>query len=237
MFDCAAQFAPRTVCRSFATKIGRGCCSRPFLALLLLVGLVASRVAAGGADVPHVPIASPGVAPSSTVAAFNSDRHLDLASVEGGQDAFGPSYSIRLSLTASGRQVFRLIAPHGGVAIEARDVNGDHAVDLVVTAAWSRRPVAVLLNHGHDSFSRAEPAHFPGAFCNRQKHWGSFPHQVSESVDVSSESRSGLIPAAENAPDVRGSTESVRTPVSGFVLDSLLVASLGRAPPFEVSCL
>src|SRR5215469_2097807 len=232
----AAHFAPRAVCRSFATKNARGCCSLQFLVLFLLVGFVIPRLAAGGPDAPHVPIASLGAGPSFAIADFDGDKRPDVASVEGGQLGFGSTtYSIRFRLTASAQQVTQLIAPPGGVALEARDVNGDNAVDLIVTTAWSRRPVAVFLNHGHGSFLRAGPAQFPGAFCDPQGNWRFPPHQITEPVDISSYSRSGICPAAENAPDAAGFTKSVRTPDSGFVLASLLIASPGRSPPFEAS--
>ena len=238
MFDFAAQFAPRTVCRSFGTKIARGCCNLQFLVLFLLVGFIASHVAAAGQDIPHVPIASLGTDPSFAIADFDGDKLLDLANVQGGQlGSASTTYSIQFHLTASGWQVVQLIAPSGGLTIEARDVNGDNAVDLVFATAWLRQPVAVFLNNGHGSFSRAEPAQFPGASYDPQGNCGASPYQISEPVDISSQSRSGICPDAENPSDVRGSTESLRTPISGFVRDSLLIASPGRAPPFEVSYL
>ena len=238
MFDCMAPFAPRTVCRGFATKIARGCRSLQFLALFLLVGFVVSRVAAAGPDVPLVPIASLGAGPSFAFADFDSDKHFDLANVEVGQlGSESTTYSIQLHLTASRRRIIKVIAPPGGLAIEARDVNGDNVVDLVLTTAWSKRPVAVFLNHGHGRFSRAKPDRFPGAFCGPRGNWGSSRHQVAEYVDVTSRSRSGFCPEAENPRTVRGPTESVRILISGFAFDPLLIASPDRAPPFQLSYL
>lgn len=238
MFDCMAPFAPRIVCRRFATKIARGCCSLQFLVLFLLVGFVASRVPAAGPDVPLVPIVSLDAGPSFAIADFDSDKHFDLANVVGGQIRPGSTtYSIQFHLTASRHKTIKLIAPSGGLAIEARDINGDKIVDLVLTTAWSKRPVAVFLNHGHGRFSRAEPGRFPGAFCGPRGNLGSSPHQASDYVDIASQSRSGVSPRAENASTVRRPTESVRTPVSGFVFDPLLIASPDRAPPFQLSYL
>lgn len=162
MFDCMAPSAPRIVCRSFATKIARGCCSLQFLVLFLLVGFVASCVAAAGPDVPYVPIASLGPGSSFAIADFDGDKRLDSSNVESGQLGSGSTtYSIQFHLTASRRQIIKLIAPSGGLAIEARDVNGDNIVDLVLKTAWSKQPVAVFLNDGYGSFSRAEPHQFP----------------------------------------------------------------------------
>jgi hypothetical protein len=55
--------------------------------------------------------------------------------------------------------------------IEARDVNGDHAPDLILATAWFKEPVAVFLNDGHGSFSRIEPAKFPVAFTSGTGSW------------------------------------------------------------------
>jgi len=43
----------------------------------------------------------------------------------------------------------------------ARDVNGDDAMDLVVTTAMDSHFVAVLLNDGHGKFTLAKPGAFP----------------------------------------------------------------------------
>lgn len=238
LFDCAAPFAPRTVCRSSATKIARRSRSLQFLIVFLLVGFAASRVEAAGPDVPYVPTASLGPGSSFAIADFDGDKRLDLANVESGQlGSRSTTYSIQFHLTASKRQAIKLIAPPGGLTIEARDVNGDNTVDLVLTTAWSEQPVVVFLNHGHGSFSRAEPNQFPGVFCGPRGNWGSSRHQISEPVDIASQSRSGVSPYAENASTLRGPTEPVRTPISGFVFDPLLIASPDRAPPFQLSYL
>jgi hypothetical protein len=52
-------------------------------------------------------------------------------------------------------------APTGGLLIEARDVNGDHAVDLVLRTGWLRQHKAIRLSDGHGSFSRVEPTASP----------------------------------------------------------------------------
>jgi hypothetical protein len=103
--------------------------------------------------------------PQFAVADFDGDRRPDMARVEYGQDgSLGTQYWIQLQLTHSGWQLIGVVAPFGGLRVAASDVNGDHAVDLVLTTAWLNRPVAILLNDGHGRFRAEQPSAFPAAF-------------------------------------------------------------------------
>lgn len=237
MPDFAAQFGFPAVRSSFTKKPARWCRGLQFLASLFLFALFASRVAAAtGQDFPHAPMASVGPGTSFAIADFDGDQLPDLASVEGDQvGSASTNYSIQFHLSAYGRQVIQLVAPPGGLQIEARDVNGDHAVDLVLTTAWFKHPVAVLLNDGHGRFSRAQPSEFPGAFTDSKRGWSSSSNQASEAIGIPPQSRSGICSDATNLPDVRGTTAALRASPSGFPLDSFLIAYAGRAPPSEVS--
>lgn len=239
MFDFASNFRAVGPRERFATKTARSYRTLPFLTFLFLFGFFASgATAATGQDVPHAPVGSVGPGPSFAIADFDGDQRPDLASVEGGQSGSSLTYYwIRFQLTAVGPQAIQLLAPSGGLAIEARDVNGDHAVDLVLTTAWHRQPVAVLLNDGHGSFSRAEPSQFPGAFGDSKRNWGSSTNQASEAIGTPPQPRPGICSDATNLPDVREPTDSVLTSRSGFPLDSFLIAYAERAPPSEVSYL
>src|SRR6202043_727763 len=106
-------------------------------------------------DVPSVRAASPGSDLSFSIGDFDGDSNPDLASVQAGQsDLTRTDYWVQLQLSVRGRQSFQIVAPIGGLQIVSRDVNGDHALDLVLTTTWLRRPVAILLNDGHGNFSR-----------------------------------------------------------------------------------
>src|ERR1700730_12864341 len=163
-----------------------------WLSLLLLFGLAwGSRAEA--ADIQQSgPVTLVGPGPQFAIADFDGDVRPDLASIQAGSNSSGTTdYWIQLQLTAAGRQSFRLVAPAGGLWIEARDVNGDHAVDLVLGTAWFNQPVAIFLNNGHGSFSRVEPAAFPGAFSECKTIGGSASNQAIDAVGVPPQSRAG----------------------------------------------
>jgi hypothetical protein len=151
------------------------------------------------------------------------------------EQLFGSTdYWIHLQLAAGGRQSIRLVAPAGGLRIEARDVNGDHAVDLVLATAWLNEPVAILLNNGHGSFSRVEPTAFPGVFSEATTKWASATEQATDAVDVPPQSQQWLCPDARVLLHVRSPARSNVPLSAGFLFSFLLDSHAGRAPPSEI---
>jgi hypothetical protein len=237
MPDPAAKFGVPTDYSCLANKREGGGRLQILGLFFLFVIFFASRATAAiGTGVQYAPITSVGPGPSFAIADFDGDQRPDLARVEGGQiGSSSTDYRIEFRLTATkGLQPIQLVAPPGGLVIKALDVNGDHAVDLVLTTAWFKQPVAVLLNDGHGGFSRAEPSDFPGAFAHSDRNWNSSSNQAPGPLGILPQSRSGICSDATNLPDVRGPTGSVPTANSGFHLDSFLIAYAGRAPPFEI---
>jgi hypothetical protein len=106
---------------------------------------------------------------------FDGDHRPDFATVEAtaGRTASTENYWIRLRLSSLGKSYVHLSAPKGGLLVEARDVNGDNAIDLVLATAWLDRPVGILLNDGRGNFSQANPVSFPGAFYKSSAVWNS----------------------------------------------------------------
>jgi hypothetical protein len=105
------------------------------------------------------------------VADFDGDWKPDLAFVE--MTSLHPreaNYSIHLQFSTAAPISFEVSGPNGGIFVAARDVNGDDLPDLVVSSAYDRRVVAVLLNHGHGLFSRAEPTTY-AAFATEADLW------------------------------------------------------------------
>src|ERR1700733_6033904 len=91
---------------------------------------------------------STGPGPQFAIADFDGDHQPDEARIQAVRGPTG-KYTIRLRLSGEGEQSIQLAAPGSGLQIEARDVNADNRVDLVVVTAWFRRPVAIFLNDGH----------------------------------------------------------------------------------------
>ena len=206
----------------------------PSLCILFFVGLLAG--AASAADAPHTHAASPGPNLSFSVADFDGDSKPDLASVEHGtSDSARTDYLIQLQLSAAGRQSFQIAAPIGGLQIVARDVNGDRALDLVVTTTWRTQPVAILLNDGHGNFSRVDPDAFPGAFRESDIGWNSSTQHEIEAVGVPPQSRDEICSGTEHFLHLRAHTGLAPDTNSQFGIGSLLISHRGRAPPSEVS--
>lgn len=208
----------------------------PWLSLLLFFG-AASSTAAKGADLQNAPVTSAGPGPQFAIADFDGDLHPDLASIQAGQTAASTgtsTYWIQLRLSAVGLQSIRLVAPAGGLRIEARDVNGDRAVDLVVATAWFRQPVAILLNDGHGGFSQIEPAAFPAAFSESTPNWGNSSNQAMEAIAFPPPLRSGLGVERTASPHLASGAGSVAPFSAAFLPTSFLTSHAGRAPPSEI---
>jgi hypothetical protein len=202
--------------------------------LLVFIGLVGGSAAAK-TDIQNAPIVSFGPGPQFAIADFDGDLHPDLAIVQGGQTTSGNTdYWIQLQLSKAGWQSIRLVGPAGGLQVEARDVNGDHAVDLVLTTAWLRQPVAIFLNDGHGSFSRVEPSAFPGAFSESKTNWGFGSHPSIDTVDVLPQSRAGACREARNPLGGRSPRGLISPTGAGFPLSPLIASQAARAPPSEV---
>lgn len=206
----------------------------PSLCLLFFVGLLAG--AASASDRPGIHAGSPGPNLSFSVADFDGDSKPDLASVEyGASDSARTDYLIQLQLSAAGRQSFQIAAPIGGLQIVARDVNGDHALDLVITTTWLRQPVAILLNDGHGSFSQLNSNAFPGAFRESDIGWNFSTQREIEAVGVPPQSRDEICLGTEHFLQLRAHRGLAPGTNSQFGTDSFLISHQGRAPPSEVS--
>jgi len=205
---------------------------------LFFLAVVAGSITAkaGGIQNQAATAAGPGL--TFAIADFDGDQRLDQASIQTGRGAEGDgTYWIQFQCSTAGRQFIRLVAPAGGLLIEARDVNGDHTVDLVFTTAWFRQPVAVLLNDGHGRFLRAEPGAFPGAF--RESHTSLIP-ATSVPADVAGlppQPDAGMHAAADGQLHRRSSARLALPARPDSPVDPFLFFSAGRAPPSETSYL
>jgi hypothetical protein len=205
-----------------------------FIILSLFFGVVF------GATVPQAyaenpPAASLGPGLSFAIADFDGDRLPDFASVQARQNRGGSSdYSIQIYLSEVGRQSIPINGPVGGLLIEARDVDGDHSIDLVVSTALRRQPVAIFLNDGHGTFSRAAVAAFPRAFRECESNLVPGPNPATDALGISPQPGAGICPDESDSGIDRSPARLILVLSAGFPLDSFLTSHSGRAPPSEV---
>src|SRR5215467_1828541 len=129
---------------------------------LALAGFVPFTVASSHA---HAGAEAVGAASPFAIADYDGDNRPDIARVLSSGTIDGEDrYSIDFELTTGLKQSIVVSAPLGGLRLVPRDVNGDSFPDVVVTAAWTGSPVAVLINDGRGNFTRTNPSNFPGAF-------------------------------------------------------------------------
>ena len=204
------------------------------LCLVFFAALLSGAAAA--ADLPGAPASSLGPNLPFSIADFDGDSKPDLASVQAGKSDLGRTdYWIQLQLSVARRQTFQIVAPLGGLQIVARDVNGDNALDLVLTTTWLRQPVAILLNDGHGIFSRVDPGVFPEAFHESKTGWDSTTQHAMDAVCVPPQSREDICSEAELLRHVRLASRVVANSFPQFRSGSLLISHPGRAPPSAIS--
>lgn len=214
---------------------------RPYLIFQLLIslwffGLVCGSSAAASADTQTPVITTPGPSLPFAIADFDGDLRPDVASIQAVSSSSDKTdYWIQLQLSTAGRRSIRVLAPSGGLQIEARDVNGDHAVDLVVSTAWRRQPVAIFLNDGHGSFSRAEPAAFPGAFSNSETTLASSFQPLVDALGMAPQAGASICQGSKDSLIHVSPAGLIAAATAGFPTDSFLASHAGRAPPTKVS--
>jgi hypothetical protein len=201
--------------------------------MLCFVAAVACRADAANST-RHSQASVLGINSYFAIADFDGDQKPDLATIEvqKGSSSRTTQYSIRFQLTAGIAQVFGVTAPSGGLQIVARDVNGDNALDVLVTTSLRHEQVALLLNDGHGKFRLADAGEFPAAIQENGRCWNSGTILLCD--------RPALIRIEYPAGEL-GSESKFDGPQSHFksahIIDSQgstkssLFSLLGRAPP------
>jgi hypothetical protein len=205
-----------------------------FSLLLMLAFCNTSR--AGMPDLrQNLAAASMGTGPQFAIADLDGDIRPDLASIQPGTvDSGATNYWIEVHLSTAGRESIHLFAPAGGLRIEARDVNGDHSVDLVLATAWFRQPVAILLNDGHGSFSQVDPARFPGTLADSTAGWTAPLLPTIDATGALPQSQSGACAQTTGSLHSRSPGRRISPSRSGYIVNSSPTSYAGRAPPSEV---
>jgi hypothetical protein len=205
-----------------------------FVVLVLYFGFIHGGTAAR-AYVEEPPATSLGPGLTFAIADFDGDRRPDSARIQAGQSRPDSSdYSIQIYLSEVARQSIHLIAPVGGLFIEARDVDGDHTIDLVVSTAWRKQPVAIFLNDGHGVFSRAEVTAFPEAFTGCETNFVSASNPATDALGISPQPGAGICPEENDSRFDPSPASLVLASNPGFPLDSFLTSRSGRSPPSKV---
>jgi FG-GAP-like repeat len=167
------------------------------------------------------------------IADFDGDNHPDLATVNIGQSsARNTRYWIAFHLSGRSNQTVGISAPAGGLQITSRDVNGDSFPDVIVTTAWTNKPVAILLNDGLGNFTSSSPSEFQNAFTTSGASWTLATDEIRDATALPL-IRSGLGDRREDGTSLsRGRTISLVFPLSYRVSVLASVAPfIGRAPP------
>jgi len=89
---------------------------------------------------------------------FDGDRRVDFAHAEPQGMVNGAyRYRVDVRLSAEPGTTFEVDSgAGGGLHIIARDVDGDHDLDLVITSAFGREPIGVWINDGRGRFTQGE---------------------------------------------------------------------------------
>ncbi len=206
----------------------------PYLIFCLFFTL-AGGSASAGENVYGPSVAWHGPNLAFAIADFDGDLHPDIVTVQAATNNSRTSnYSIQLRLSAIGQHSIQLVAPAGGLQIEARDVDGNHAIDLVIRTAWSKLPVAIFLNDGQGGFSPAEPADFPDRFAESNEGWASGSEVTIDLSCVAPQPSIGICAKEGNWLHERCPAEFIPPLSAGFPLSPFLVPQAERPPPPEV---
>jgi hypothetical protein len=201
-------------------------------ALLCSVGFAdsARATSTGPQSWPH---SFPQVTSQFAIADFDGDNRPDLVAVQAGQS--GPldtQYWVAVQLSRGPRQTLGIIASAGGLQITSRDVNGDNFLDVIVTTAWTRRPVAVLLNDGQGDFRALDPSAFPAAFTTSEKSCASTTDEMRDATAVLlSRYPTGICSGGRGFSSPRNVTGLLVVWAFHISPFSPVVPFLGRAPP------
>jgi hypothetical protein len=199
-------------------------------AFAVLCGLL--PLAGRGAAEPALPAQ---MATHFAIADFDGDSRPDIASVHVGQGSSRSTrYWIAFHLSGGTGQTVGITAASGGLQIESRDVNGDSFPDVIITTAWTNKPVAILLNDGFGHFTVSNPSEFQSAFTAPEASctWATDEIRDAAAALLLWRSVSGDCRTESRILSSRGTTLLVAARCGPASILASVSPFIGRAPPF-----
>jgi len=118
---------------------------------------------------PVLQLPAPLLHGSGTFGDFDGDHRPDFA-IADAQPLRGGTYRYRIGIHLSVRpdSTFDVEArTASGVHVTARDVDGDHDLDLVITTRIGQQPIGVWINNGDGVFTRGDLAAYPNSIWHQ----------------------------------------------------------------------
>lgn len=203
-----------------------------FLGAVACLGVV-GRASAGTMSVEEVPPTWILSSAAFTLGDFDGDFRPDLAVVDAEpHNGDGTHYCVEVRLGAAGGRSFEVIGAPGGLHVKAVDVNnGNHFIDLVLTTAWYRQPVAILINDGNGNFSQVPPSAFPDAFTDSSGSSILGTNPEIHNNDATLLQRASMYSQVEVTAVANLQTDLVSPSNSVLIFAAPLIPRPGRAPP------
>lgn len=183
-------------------------------------------------------LAGPALAPDQTVRSFGDlDGDLRPDSIRyslKGADHRGYSYLVEFDMSA--RQPSTPIAVHAadswGLQIVARDVDGDHDLDLVVTSGSHGQAVDVWINDGQGGFRSAGVTGFPASIWIPEQTLAAAGFVPVRDASLALSDGWSAVLSASPVPHPVKSGADLRCPSAGVRGDCTVLDNAGpRAPP------
>jgi hypothetical protein len=164
---------------------------------------------------------------------FDGDHRPDVASIDMGQSgARDTRYWVAFHLSAGTESMVAISAPSGGLDITSLDLNLDGFPDVLVTSAWTKRPVAVLLNDGFGNFTRSDVSPFQNIFAASDASWTSESEEIRDLTALPLyRSIAGNFRSASRSTSNPKMSRLLSPKASPAAIALVALPSIGRAPP------